>query len=462
MELVDKFHILKDRTSYLFTIGGNVKKITTLLLSGLFLAVCTFASGFQINEHGARGLAMGGAFVGLANSPMTIYLNPAGITQLNGTRLSLGATYIGPSSTFKGPNGNLSRESSLVKRFFTPINFYFTQQLDDNWYLGFAINNPFGLGTEWPSDWVGRYSTVKTEIRTFNFTPVIAYKFSEQFSASVGFSVSYADVLINKKIQGFLPNPTKPGTYLTFPDADIEMKGDNISYGFIAGLLYKPSSTFSVGASFKSGIKYDFEGDAKLTLDPATDALSKQVAGAAFPSGKIKAPLTVPYVAIIGISYKANENLTIVSDFQYNGWKSYDKLEITFEEWKNPVTKSNVSSSHRDFENNYLFRLGGEYKVSDCLDLRAGILYDKNPVKDERLDPTLPDADRVGLTLGAGYKITEKLSVDIAYFYLHFVERTINNSQEIINILPYNSNTKLNGVYSSNAHLVGLNFNYNF
>lgn len=437
-----------------------MKKLVRSFIILLFSISVVFSSGFQINEHGARAMALGGAFVGLANSTMAVYLNPAGIVQLKGTRISFGGTYIAPYAQFTGPVGSRSTVSELEPRFFTPINMYFTQQLSDDLFFGFSVNNPFGLGTEWKEDWVGRYSTVKTEIRTFNFTPVIAYKFSEEFSASIGFSVSYADVLINRKLQGLLPNPTKPGTYLMFPDTDLEMKGDNISYGFIAGMLYKPSADFSVGACFKSGIEYNFEGDAVLTFDAATDALSKQVANAAFPSGKIKAPLTVPYVATVGIAYKANENLTLVSDFQYNGWKSYDKLEITFEQWKHPVTKSNVSTSKRDFQNNYIFRLGGEYNVNKDLDLRAGVLYDKNPVKDEKLDPTLPDADRVGFNVGLGYKFTDNLSVDLAYFYLHFVERTISNSQEFIPIAP--TPIALNGVYDSHATLIGLNINYNF
>ncbi len=446
--------------SYLL-LGGVLKKIVKLIVTILTFNLF-FASGFQINEHGARTMSLAGAFVGLANKPSAVYLNPAGIIQLKGTHLSLGTTYISPMTEFIGPDGNFSTTSELKKRFFTPINFYLTHQLTDRLTFGFAINNPFGLGTEWDDNWVGRYSAVKTEVRTFNFTPVIAYKFSEKFSASVGISISYADVLIGRKLQGLLPNPIQDPQhpFLIFPDAAIEMKGDDLSYGFIAGILFKATDNFSIGASFKSSIKYTMEGEAKLEFDPQTDQVAKQVGSLAFPSGNIEAPLTVPYVFTIGIAYKANENFTVTSDFQYNGWSTYDKLAITFKNWKNPKTGTNQMVSVRDYENSYILRFGAEYLVSKNTALRGGIFYDKNPVKDERLDATLPDADRIGLNFGFGYKLSENLSLDVSYLYLMFAERRINNSQEVIPIMP--TPVFLNGLYKSKAHLIGVNLNYNF
>ena len=149
--------------------------------------------------------------------------------------------------------------------------------------------------------------------------------------------------------------------------------------------------------------------------------------------------------------------LTLSFDFQYNGWKSYDKLEVTFDEFK-PAGTPYVSTSERDFQNSFILRLGAEYVTSDRFTLRGGVLYDKNPIKDERLDPTLPDADRIRLNLGMSYKITNNLSVDLAYLFLMFKERTISSSKEFIPLMP--TPVELKGTYSSSAHLIGLNFNY--
>lgn len=405
------------------------------------IASNSFSSGFQINEHGARAMAMGGAFVGLVNDPAAVYYNPAGIVNLSGTRLSLGATLIVPMSTFKGPDPSTT-ETSLEKQFFNPVNLYFTQQITDELFFGFSLNNPFGLGTKWPENWVGRYRTTETEIRTFNFSPNFAYKITDQFSIGAGFVVSYADVLIARKLQLTPP----------LPDADLELSGDNTSFGFRAGLFFKATEELSFGLSYHSNVVYNFEGDAKSKIYPPTPNAVLN----ALPKGKIEAKLKTPFVATFGSAYKM-ENLTLAFDFQFNQWASYKELKVKFKEYPNQNGSESVSK--REFKNSFIIRGGSEY-LMDKLALRGGLFYDKNPIKDERLDPTLPDADRIGINLGFGYKITEQLSVDVSYLYLYFFERKIDSSDEFIPVQP--TPIRLNGTYTSSAHLIGLNLNYNF
>ncbi|MGE5499927.1 MAG: OmpP1/FadL family transporter [Syntrophothermus sp.] len=425
-----------------------MKKVLVTLFSVFALSAYAFASGFQINEHNARVTAMGGAFVGLANNASAIYYNPAGITQLNGTYISLGTTIISPSSTFTGPVGPLSTESKLKSQIFTPSNFYFSQSLGSGLYVGLGFNDPFGLGTTWEDNWVGRYRATETEIQTFNFSPVVAYKVSDQLSVSAGLTVSYANVLIGRMLETTIA-----------PDAKLELKGNNTAIGYTAGILYKPTENLGFGAAFHSQIKYDMKGDATTTLDPTTPASIAKFLTPNLPKGSITAPLTTPMVITVGGSYKASSDLTLVADFEYTGWSSYDKLTVTFKDF--PTSAGSVSESVRDYQNVYIIRGGAEYMFNESLALRGGLFYDKNPVKDERLDPTLPDADRIGLNIGLGYSVTKDLSIDLSYMFLKFSERTISTSEELVSVgkkVAY----PLNGTYKSSAHLFGVNFNYNF
>jgi long-chain fatty acid transport protein len=146
------------------------------------------------------------------------------------------------------------------------------------------------------------------------------------------------------------------------------------------------------------------------------------------------------------------DNLTLTADFQYVGWSSYDKLEITFANYDIDATKpgvQNVQSTPREYENTFIARAGFEYTVSEYFKLRGGVLYDNNPVKDELVEPTLPDADRIGLNIGYGAKISEHFGIDVAYFLLLFANRDINKSQ-----------FGFNGSYSTTAHLFGVNLSY--
>lgn len=429
-----------------------MKKVFATLFSIAALSVSVFASGFQINEHHARVTGMGGAFVGLANNASAVYFNPAGITQLNGTHITLGATYIAPSSTFTGP-APATTESKLKSQFFTPANFYLTQSLGSDFYFGFGFNNPYGLGTTWEDNWVGRYRTTETKIETYNFSPVVAYKVSDQLSVSAGLTVSYANVLIARKLQLMT---VVGGNVLKFPDASLSLEGDGTTFGYTAGVLYKPTENLGFGIAFHSSLKYDFKGDATTTYDKTTPGAIV----AMLPKGSITAPLTAPMTLTVGGSYKASADLLFNADFQYTGWSSYDKLSVKFNEF--PTAAGSTSESVRDYQDSWIARVGTEYNMNETVALRGGLFYDKNPIKDERLDPTLPDADRIGLNVGLGYKLTQSLSVDVSYMYLMFAERTINNSQEFIPIIPASQSMRLNGKYNSSAHLIGLNLSYNF
>jgi long-chain fatty acid transport protein len=446
-----------------FKTGGSVYK-RSLLILGLIvvLRINLFASGFQINEQGARALAMGGAFVGLANDPTTVYFNPAGMVQLGGTQFSAGCTYVGPMTKFTGPTPSTT-ESKLKDKYFFPSTFYATHQLSKDWFVGFAFNSPFGFGTFWKDDWIGRYKTTSTEVVTFNVTPTVAYKINDELSVGAGLSVSYSDVNLQKKIQ--LSVPLGPTTIL-LPDANLELKGSDISYGLTVSALYKAADDLSFGLTIHSPIKYKYEGTATTTRSTEKDGTlppayaSAIIAGIEkkLPKGNISAPLTAPMNIEFGAAYAVNKALTLTADLQYTIWTSYDKMEVTFDDMVIDANGTKyVSTSIRDLNNNLIARAGAEYKLNDRIALRCGAYFDKNPIKDERLDPTLPDADRVGLTTGLGYSISDNFKVDVAYMYLKFLDRKITNSVENFD----NAGTqKINGKYHTYTHLASINFSY--
>lgn len=418
--------------------------IVTLILA---CNIGIFASGFQINEHGAKAMAMAGAFTGVANDASTVYYNPAGLTNLRGTNFLAGVTLIAPSAKFTGPTPGTT-EYEMESQVFTPFNFYVTHAINEDLSVGLGVNNQYGLGTKWPTDWAGRYLAVDTEIRSFYFTPVVAYKFSDMFSIGVGATIALADVKIIRQLP--LQDPV---TGAQKPDAQTSLEGDATAIGFTAGVFVKPSEMVSLGLSYRSESSFDFEGDA--STDPATLDFVHPAAGPQsipLPNGPVKAPLTTPQNLTFGIGLYPTEGLIISADFQWVGWSSYDKLEVTFENYDlDPQTagNQNVSSTPRNYEDSFIARVGAEYMLSPEFALRGGFIYDNNPVQDEYVEPTLPDADRIGINIGFGYDISSSVKVDFAYLLLLFSEREITNSA-----------FGFNGTYSNIAHLFGINFGY--
>ncbi len=403
-----------------------------LIVSTLLISANIFAGGFQLNEHGARALAMGGAFTSVANDASAIYWNGAGISFLKGTNIVFGASFIAPSSKFRGvtPDVTEYRGKNLL---FYPVHFFATTQLSDKFSVGLGFTTPFGLGTEWDENWVGKYLAIETSLQTFIVTPVISYKPIESLAISAGFVYSFADVLITRK------NPLQP---IFASDAFIHLEGnDMFAYGFNAGIMFKPTKCISIGASYHSEVKYEFEGT-------ATSTGPDQVA-ASLPKGDIKAELSTPQNIAGGIALDISSRVKVSADFQYVGWSSYDTLAVTF------VETGVVSASPRMYEDSYIIRLGGSYKANDQVTFMGGVYYDKNPVSNEYLNPSLPESNRIGLSFGIEAQLFENLSVQGSYLFIRGKQLTITDSKEIYT----SGNGTFNGTYNTSANIFGLSFN---
>lgn len=412
-----------------------------LMILGVFPGII-LAGGFQLNEHGAKPMGLGGAFTAIVNDASAVYWNGAGLSYLEGTNLLLGAAIIGPSTSFRGVSPAIDK-SSMKSQTFVPPHFFASHKISDAFSVGLGASVPFGLGTKWSEDWMGRYLAVETELQTISFPLVISWAILENLSISVGGSYSFADVTIAQA------NSQTPFV----GDAFIHLEGDDKSaFGYNAGIMWKPMKDLSIGASFRSEVDYSFEGTATATGAEQLAAL--------LPKGNITADLTTPMNIQGGIGYRVIEQLQLSADFQWVGWSSYDKLAVDFED---PAYDD--ISRPRNYEDTYAIRFGAEYFLDDNLSFLGGIYFDKMPVQPEYLSPSLPDADRLGFSIGADAHITENFGVSGSFLYIRSSELTVTNSREIYT--PYEegneeSASRFNGTYNSYAGLFSFSLYYNF
>lgn len=422
-----------------------MKKVVLLVVLCTFISTITFAGGFLTGTQGAKAMGMGHAFVGQASDASAIYFNAAGLTNLKGINFLAGTTLISPSVDFTGPTP-LTTKTSTVDRTFTPINVYGTYNLDNGLAFGIGLYNPYGLGSEWPANWIGKRLAVKTELKTFYINPTVAYKITDNLSIGAGFIYVISDVLFYQ-VADIPAIPIAPGATLpAAPNVGINLEGDGTAYTFNLGLLFKPTDNLSLGLSYRHSAEVEYDGDLTFSNLPARPAGFPIGHSDLFPNGPGKATIKMPFDLRFGVSFKATQELTINADIQHVGWESYKELAVDFE--KNSGAWGDIKTP-KNWKNSTTFRLGGEYAFDEFA-VRAGYVFDGSPIPTNTMDPSLPGKDRHEFNFGLGYQITENIRVDAAYAYISF-DVDVKDS-----IIPFNGN------YKNSTNLFGFNVGFAF
>jgi long-chain fatty acid transport protein len=414
-----------------------LQKLTVVLFVLIFTVSMSFGSGFSVYEHGAKAAAMGGAFIAQANDVSAIFFNPAGMSYLEGTQFGLGTTIIMPTFSFEGPVPSTTKTDSKNLSFVVP-HVYVSHKLNDQWSLGFGGYALFGLGSEWPSDWVGRELSVKADIQTFFFNPVVAFKPVENFSVSAGASLVYGDIALN---QDFII-PT--GSYVSS-----KLEGTTTGFGFNLGVKWLATEQLSLGAVYRHNVKLEFDdGEATFTnVPPGFEAF--------FPNTKGKSEIELPNLIGIGVAYEITEDFTAEFDWMQIGWSSYDKLRIEFED---AVGGENVLEDEKKYEDSFSLRLGLEYRINESWAVRGGYLRDNNAVPDTHVEPSVPEGVRDLFSIGFGWT-SNNFTVDGYYLILLQQDREISNSTKAITG-PGGVDVPFNGMYQGSGNLFGITLGY--
>ena len=407
--------------------------IIVTLLTILLLTVPAKAGGFQVNEHGARGTAMAGAVFSTLNDASAIYFNPGALGYIDGTSIVFGSTLIFPDAKFRGPAPSID-ETSIESGVFYPSVLYASHTLPSRLSFGIGVFNPYGLGTVWPSVWVGRFVAIESVLRTFSINPTVAYQINDYIGIGGGLNYVIGQVELTQAIS-FAPIAAE-GT--------ATLSGSGTGAGWNLGVYLTPDPNVTIGLAYRSSATVDLDGDAEY--DNVPDFLTGEL-----PGEDVSTSVKLPANLHAGITFKGIENLEISFGYQYIFWEAVESIEIEFN------GGAETQTLEFNYSDGYIVRFGLEYLMSDDLALRAGYLFDSNPTPDEYLTPRLPDSDRHGFTVGAGYNFTETIGVDIGYMFLRFVERDIEDSQ-----IEFAPGAPMNGRYNSSANLLSLNFRFNF
>lgn len=406
----------------------SVFSVCSTLILSFFISCDSFAAGFALIEQGVSGL--GNAYAGGAASAQdatTIFYNPAGLTRLNKPEFVLAGHLIIPYAKFNndgsthlktptvpfsllGNNGGNAGVTILVP------NLYYSHPVNEKFSFGIGINSPFGLQTEYDSNWVGRYHAIKSKVVTVNLNPNFAYKISESLSIGAGIDIQYIKAELTNAVDfgtiGFLKGI--PGLSPQSNDGFASLKGDSLSAGFNFGILFEFSKDTRAGFSYRSKIRHKLRGNANFSNVPS-------LLSTIFRDSDANARLILPDMASLSFYHDINEKWAVMADLTWTGWKSFNELRIKYDSGMDDTV---ITTS---WKNSMRYSLGVSFKPTDRLTLRTGIAYDETPIPDaQHRTPRIPDTDRTWIAFGLGYKISENVSFDFGYAHLFFKTSHIN------------------------------------
>ncbi len=414
--------------------------LRNLFLTMLILSASTsaFAEGFAMTEWSARGLSLAGGMVGRADDVSTLAYNPAGITQLEGTHMMAGASFIAPYGSIQAYTSTGTHMTSTKPQVWVPPHAYISHQLNDSVWLGFGTFSRFGLGNSYSEDWVGRYSLYTVGLQSFSAVPTIAYKFNDMFSLSVGAELMYMSMYQGTKID--MTSGKKPSP---FTDNDMWLEGSGMGVGAHVGLHAKFNEQWSAGLTYKSQVTLNMSGRAEFKTHVHTK----------LHDGSIHGTIQLPDSIALGITYKPLDNLSFEVGSVFTRWSTYNSLNIFFEE---PTPDS---LNNKDWKDGWNFNASVEYAPLDWLTLRAGYWHETAVTNEKYADFLMPTNGRDVVSLGVGLA-WENWTVDLAYAHLwvHPTDYSSSNAHGI------GHDSYVSGGHSSNvgSDIYSVSIGYTF
>lgn len=472
-------------------------RIFRLTSVGLLLATVSgtpaWASGYHFGTQSVSSQSTANSSAAEAADPSTLFHNPAGLAKLDGTQASVNINLVAPSVKYYDAEayypGGVERVQGAdsgdirPKEVVVAPHFYLSHRLNDNLALGLGMYVPFGSGTEYQHSSVLRYNLNKLGLKTIAVQPTVAYKINDQHAVALGVVAQHtsADLRQYANFGAALPAPLRRNGVA---DGYATVEGSDWGVGYNLAWLWDVNDSLRLGVNYRSKINHTLRGDAEWKLvgtafqAPGGGAVANAIRAngyAASEAANVK--IVTPESLSVHGMYQLTPRWSLYGDATWTRHSRFNRVNLNFEHDKlvaDPQTggaaRSNQTILTPQWRNTYKVAVGASYQITDPLQLRFGVAYDQSPVRnaDTRMS-TLPDADRIWLSLGGRYDIAPQHTVNLAYSYVRVKNTSANvngwcggtaagaGSQACVS-----SRTHGSAKFKSHSHILGLQYTYKF
>jgi len=436
------------------------------------------AGGYGLNEQGASasGVANAGAAANPENAS-TVYFNPAGMTELEGTNLSFGAAVLDITGDFDGDGFRDDGSpvfggdgGDFVPTAVVP-NLYMTHEVNDTVSVGLGVNAPYGLSADYDDDFEGRFFADETELQVLSVSPSFAATSNDGFF-SLGASVN---VLYGKgtlsKFQDF--RSISPA----FQDGYFEVEGDDVAVTYTLGMQFKPAETTRFGIVYRTATELKLEGDARLTNAPIFGPGGTPTGMTKTLTENARVTLEIPEQLNFAVSHQVVDDVTLLASATWTRWSRFESLDVVSTQanagtpnetisflgenkYGEPGVIGHVPEQWRD---TWSAATGVSWQATPAVKLRAGYAFDESPINDQYRTARVPSEDRHWLTLGGQYAHAPSgWTVDLAAGYLIIDDPTVDEQEYTYENEPTPGAARLQGEYELDAWGAALQLSRKF
>jgi len=437
---------------------GVLRLIFSCLLLLVLIMPTAFGSGFTFDGLGVKALGMGGAFRAIADDWSAAYYNPAGYNRIQDNLLAANVDFlhnrytITPNITWgaEGYESGYYNGQDIYNKHeilnipqggivFKLPGIKSIEELSEITY-GFSIIQEFDQNQTWELyGIIPAYSEYSDSTfppkQYYNNLDVVAFQLSmaagfdeDRLSVGLGLSLLRADLNFNDIAlrNNPMPPPINDRPYDKIPEWYVN-EGTGWGVGYRLGFLFEANEKLDLALVYTGSASIDITGDADLRFylgDNYTlqgdyfdtteeryfiDGVAEDV------TAEFETTLDLPATIAGGISYKANERLTLALDAVYTFWSSYEGLDFVYKNYSglphsyftNAINMIQTDM-HNPVEWDDALRLnvGANYAYRDFVDFRGGFSYDQNAAGAGTMTPQFIDlGDKYSYSVGVGFEI---------------------------------------------------------
>ena len=459
----------------------NLKK-TAFILSAALLSTAVQASGYHFGTQSVNAQGTANAAAAEAADASTIFYNPAGLTKLDSSQISVNANIVFPSihyeaesaTDFTGIPVQGSKSGKITKTTVAP-HVYGAYKASDDVTLGLGVYVPFGSATEYEKDSVLRHNINKLGLTTIAIEPVVAWKLNDRHSFGAGIIAQHTSAELRKyadwgiKQKAVAKASGKPDAAIAAAiqaDGHADVKGSDWGFGYQLAWMWDINDRARVGVNYRSKVSHTLEGTADWEADGAYAKrawdLGAMAARGYVPNEKASEKIVTPESLSVHGMYRATDKTNLFGDVTWTRHSRFNKAELVFEKEKIIVNgQSDRTVITPNWRNTYKVAFGGSYQVTEPLQLRAGIAFDKSPVKsaEDRMN-SLPDGNRIWFSVGAKYQLGKNHVIDAAYSHIHINDTVYRAGKASGN--DVDSRGASSARFKNKADILGLQYTYKF